>query len=133
MVLAAIFCFAYLKVKDTKYIILYHRLEFSTRELCKSKREKKYRLKCRAKFNVSYFNPGQTHTFSKKSAIFFHLKIYMQSTNLSILSGFRKHRSYIYIYGQRCGQIRIRICVFEFSVFVFDFLKRPVFVFDPCI
>ena len=33
------------------------------------------------------------------------------------------------------GQIRICICVFVFesSVFVFDFYKRPVFVFDPCI
>ena len=38
---------------------------------------------------------------------------------------------------QGWGQIRIFICVFvfEFSVFVFDILKRPAFVFvlDPCI
>ena len=34
---------------------------------------------------------------------------------------------------QGWGQIRICICVFVFesSVFVFDFFRRPVFVFDP--
>ena len=32
-------------------------------------------LKSRAKLNVSYFSPGQVHTFSKKAAIFAHLKI----------------------------------------------------------
>ena len=39
MVLAAILFSAYLKVNDTKYIILSDRLEFSTHQLCKNKRD----------------------------------------------------------------------------------------------
>ena len=106
MVLAAIFCFPCLKVKDTKYIILSERFEFSTHQLCKNKRDQKHSLNFRSKFNVSYFNPGQIRTFLKMSAIFFCLKIYMQcamykSKYHSVLriytSGFRKHRSNIYM------------------------------------
>ena len=59
VVLVAIFCLVYLKVMDTKYRILSDRFRLSTHKSCKNKREKKYRHKCRAKFNVSYFNPGQ--------------------------------------------------------------------------
>ena len=40
VVLAAILCFAYIKVKDTKYRVLSDRFEFSTNKLCRNKREK---------------------------------------------------------------------------------------------
>ena len=72
VVLAAIFGFSHLKVKDTKDRMLSDRFEFSTPKLCKNKREKRKKcaLKCRAKFNVSFFSPGLLHTFSKKAAIF---------------------------------------------------------------
>ena len=45
VVLAAIFCFAYLKAKDTKHNILSDRFEFSTPKLCKKDREKNLHLK----------------------------------------------------------------------------------------
>ena len=38
--LAVIFCFAYLKMKDTKNKMLCDRFEFSTPKLCKNKRKK---------------------------------------------------------------------------------------------
>ena len=37
---AAIFCFAYIKVKDTKYKMLSDKFESSTLKLCNDKREK---------------------------------------------------------------------------------------------
>ena len=45
VILAAIFCFAYLKTKDTKRRIVSDRFEFSTPKLCK-KTEKKSAHKC---------------------------------------------------------------------------------------
>ena len=57
VVLAVIFCFAYLKVKETKGRMLPDRFQLSTLKLCK-KKAKKNSLKCRAKLNVSYFSPG---------------------------------------------------------------------------
>ena len=83
MDLAAIFCFAYLKVNDTKDRMLTDIFEFSTPQLCKNKRKKKLALKCRAKFNVLYFSPPKYTHFHKKAAIFSHLKIYMPCANLN--------------------------------------------------
>ena len=39
VVLAAFFCFAFLKVKDTEYKVLFDRFGFSTHKLCKNKRD----------------------------------------------------------------------------------------------
>ena len=56
-ILLVILCFAYLKVKVTKYRILSERFEFSTPKFCKNKWIAKYTLKYRANFNVPYFSP----------------------------------------------------------------------------
>ena len=50
-VLAAIFCFAHLKVKNTKSGKWSYRFELNTSKLglCRNKRKKKSALKCRAK------------------------------------------------------------------------------------
>ena len=56
MFLAVIFCFADLKVKDTKYRMLSDRFELSTPNYVKAS-EKDISLKCRAKLNVS-LSPG---------------------------------------------------------------------------
>ena len=58
VVLAAIFCFVYLKVNNTKDRLLTNIYEFSTPKLGKNKRKIYFALKCRAKFNVLYFSPG---------------------------------------------------------------------------
>ena len=54
-ILAAILCFAYLKVKVTRYRILSDRFEFSSPKLCKNKWIANYTLKCLANFNVLDF------------------------------------------------------------------------------
>ena len=52
-ILAAILYFANLKVKVTKYRILFDRLEFSTPKLCIRKPIKNYTLKCRSMLHIS--------------------------------------------------------------------------------
>ena len=84
VVLAAIFCFAYLKVNDTKDRMFTNICKFSTPKLCKNKRKKYLALKCRAKIDVLYFSPAPKYThFHKKAAIFSHLKIHIPCTNIN--------------------------------------------------
>ena len=64
VVLAAIFCFAYLKVNDTKDRIL---TDISTQMSSK--------FQC--------FSPPKYTHFHKKAAIFSHLKMYMRCANLN--------------------------------------------------
>ena len=74
MVLAAVFCFAYLKVKDIKYIILSDRLEFSTHKLCKNKWDKNIVL-IAEQSSMFHISPQDKYTHLKK---LFRLKIYKQ-------------------------------------------------------
>ena len=103
VVLVAIFCFAYLKVKDTNYIILSDRFEFSTHQLCINERDKKYRFNIAEQSLMFHISTQDRYTHFQK---LFRLKISMQcamykSKNHTVLgiytSGFRKHRSNIYM------------------------------------
>ena len=78
VVLAAIFCFAHLKVKDTKYIILSTDSNSAHTSYVKTSGTKTIVLIAdqSSMFHIS-IQDKYTH-FKKKSAIYFRLKIYMQ-------------------------------------------------------
>ena len=82
-VLAAIFCFAYLKVNGTKDRMLSDRLEFSTPKLiCKNKRKKNLHsnVEQSLKFHISA-QAKYTH-FLKRLQYSLDKKIYMSCTNI---------------------------------------------------
>ena len=58
VVLAAIFCFANLKVKDTEYRTLFDRFEISTPKLCKNKQLTNYILILSSNFQFFRFQPS---------------------------------------------------------------------------
>ena len=53
VVLAAFFCFAYLKVRDTEYKVLFDRFGFSTHKLCKKKRDIDINAEQSSRFHTS--------------------------------------------------------------------------------
>ena len=57
IILVVILCLVNLKVKVTKYRILFDRFEFSTHQLCKNKWIKRYSLKSKEIFDVLDFSP----------------------------------------------------------------------------
>ena len=64
--LAAILCFANLKLKRAKYRMLCDIFKFSTPKLCKNMWIQNYTLKCRAKLNVSDFIADKKTRIFKK-------------------------------------------------------------------
>ena len=80
VVLAAIFDFAHLKLKDTKDRILSDRFEFSTPKYVKT--SEKNCTQMSSKDQCFIFQPRRnTHIFKKGTAMFSHFKIYMSCTN----------------------------------------------------
>ena len=94
VVLAVIVCFAYFKSKDA--------IEWYPTDL--NSAHPNYVASGKAKFNVSYFSPGQIHTFSKKAAIFSLLKIYMTCTNLNTT----QFKYIIHLGSENIGQLHIQ-------------------------
>ena len=110
VVLVAIFCFAYLKIKDTKESMLSDRVEFSSHKLCKNKR-KKICTQMSSKVQCFIFQPWlKTYIYKKSCNILSFKNIYAlyKSKYHSVYlytCGFRKHRSnmdmannYVYLF-----------------------------------
>ena len=99
MVLAAIFCFANLKVNDTEYRTLSDGFEFSTLKLCKNKRLTNYQLILSSNFQFFRLQPSlNTDNFITGCYILI-LKKYINIYNSKYhwvlnkyISGVRKHR-----------------------------------------
>ena len=98
MALTAIFLFAFLKVKDAKYRMLFDIFEFTTHKLCKNKWIIKYKLKIQANFNVqisaqatsTYFHERLQYSSIKICMTFKKYKI--NNAHFKAFRGFRKQR-----------------------------------------